>query len=646
MEEPQNIPDQRVVYPDVEDKKGPMTTPQNDQFQPLVDYCKKLHDKFSKSKYRDEKIKEIEDSNRVYEQKPEKENWPWDGASNIVLPLTTITIDNLEPRLVAGMVGKDPICSFEMVGQTEKDDITKLLEDWFNKTLKNEVYIHSKAMSIVHTLLKEGTYYSIPQYNIDKEKKRDFVYNPQGQIIVDPKTGIAQTEDLMITKREGCEVQTIPFTDILCADNIGTIDEWERADKGRIIRPTYAELQREKLKQGYLADRIGPWLLGYTEDKIPAESQSPTQRVFGVEVTGKEEVECVEWYISYFTKKDEEGTPEDQENFEEDKIIATISTKSGTLIRLRYQRDVHYDNSSIISRIRLFPEEGRSYGTGIYGKLKSVQNGGSEFFNTVLNAAYVCMVPWFFYEESAGIPNDMEIEPGKGIQVDSVKGILFPNFNVQPQVYISFIELFMQLWERIGSIANPQMGRPDDNKKTATEIMMVVQEGNIKFDYQAQSTRDEFVVFLRTIYDLYYQHMPYDYKHTYNGQPTLIPRQQMKRNFKFVLTGSTATANKMIERKESEDLYGLLSANPLCNPMAAIEDLLKAHGKTNLKKYINPQAKQMLDMLTVAPELPDVAKKYLATKQELTDEATGQPMSAGAQRINTTIKNKTAVPVA
>lgn len=644
IEEPQNLPEQRAVTPVLSDPIGTNTVPDNGKFQALVDYCKKLYDKFSNSKYRKEKIQEIEDSCRVYEQKPDKDDWPWENASNIVLPLTTITVDNLEPRLVSGMVGKDPICAFEMVGQTEKDDITKLLEDWFNKTLKNEVYIHSRTNNIVHTLLKEGTYYSIPQYDIDKVLERDFVYNEQGQIIVNPQTGMAQTEDIEVTKREGVEVQTIPFTDILCADNLGTIDEWERADKGRIIRPTYAELQRDKFKQGYLTDRIGTWLLGQKEDKI--KDPSPDQKVVGVEVTGKEVIDCVEWYISYFTRKNEEATEEEQDNFEEDRIVATIATKTNTLIRLRYQRDIRYANSSIINRIRLFPEEGRSYGTCIYGKLKSIQNGASDFFNSVLNAAYICMIPWFFYEEASGIPNDMEIEPGKGVPVDSVKGILFPNFSVQPQVYISFIEMFMQLWERIGSIANPQMGRPDDAKKTATEIMMVVQEGNIKFDYQSQSTRDEFIAFLKSIYDLYYQHMPYNYMHVYNGEPTLIPRKEMKRNFKFVLTGSTATANKMLERKEAEDIYQIGAQNPLANPLPFLEDLLKAHGKTNLNRYINPQAQQMLMALAENPELPQVIGNYISTKKEITGEVAGVPNTPAAKKINTTIKNKTSVPVA
>jgi hypothetical protein len=74
--------------------------------------------------------------------------------------------------------------------------------------------------------------------------------------------------------------------------------------------------------------------------------------------------------------------------------------------------------------------------------------------------------------------------------------------------------------------------------------------------------------------------------------------------------------------------------------------LLKAHGKTNLKRYINPQAKQLLDMMAVAPELPQVAQTYMMQKQQIEGEVNGVPNTPAAKRVNTTIKNKTSVPVA
>jgi len=280
----------------------------------------------------------------------------------------------------------------------------------------------------------------------------------------------------------------------------------------------------------------------------------------------------------------------------------------------------------------MFPEEGRSYGTSIYGKLKSIQDGASDFFNAILNIAYLVMLPWYFYDESAGLRGQKEIKPGMGVPVDNVKGILIPNFNINPAAYLSFIEMFIGLWERLGSIANPQIGRPGDEKKTATEIMMVVQEGNIKFDYQARTIKEEFICILKTLYDLYYQHMPYNKTLSMNGQEVPFPRQMMKRGYKFCLTGSTATANKMIERKEAEDLLGMAMNNPLMSPIPPLEEYLESRGKTDLQRYINPQARMLIDALTQNPEIPQVVAKYLQDKVQTEQVVTGGGNGGPIQR--------------
>jgi hypothetical protein len=81
------------------------------------------------------------------------------------------------------------------------------------------------------------------------------------------------------------------------------------------------------------------------------------------------------------------------------------------------------------------------------------------------------------------------------------------------------------------------------------------------------------------------------------------------------LSVSTASANKMIERKEAEDILMLSQGNPLMNPMKALEDVLKAYGKTDLAQYVNPEAKQVLQALFENPELPKIIAQYLMTKQ-------------------------------
>jgi hypothetical protein len=380
--------------------------------------------------------------------------------------------------------------------------------------------------------------------------------------------------------------------------------------------------KREGSGIGYLSDRIGKWLFHQkTGTDIPDDAKAPGQKVAGVEVHGKEVIESLEFYISYPIYKNEDEQWEEQKDFTEERILVTIAKDSKTIYRIAYLKDLNFKNESIVKRVRLFPEEGRSFGTPTFGKLRGIQNGASDLFNALLNIAYIVMIPGGFYEESSGLRGKVELEPGQWLKVDNVKGVLPFQYNINPAHYLAFMEMLISLWERAGSIANPQMGRPDDQKKTATEIMMVVQEGNTKFDYQSKTTRDEFLAILTTLYDLYYQYLPYKpISFVFNGEQVTIPRQAMRRGYKFSLTGSTAAANKMIERKEAEDLDTMASVNPLMNPMATLEDRLKAYDKTDLQRYINPKIKQIISMFMQNPELEQVVGKYMQDKEQIAAE--------------------------
>jgi hypothetical protein len=450
-------------------------------------------------------------------------------------------------------------------------------------------------------------------------------------MVIDPETQQPATADIIDVLFEGGEIKPIPFTDVLCPDNIGSVAEWEMCDKGVIIRPTYAELMRDKNKLGYLLDKVGPWLVPQRGNlKKKDDDKSPDEQVTGAEVTGKEVIKCVNWYISYPINRVEDAPEQEQDDFTEERIIATVTIDTGVLIRVGLLRDFNFSNECMLKRIRLYPESDRSYGTSMYGKLKSIQNGASDFFNTVINISTLCMIPWFFYDDTSGMKKETELYPGKGVPVDSVAGIKIPDFfKLNPGNYLQFIEVFMRLWEQVGNISNPQIGRPDDKQKTATEIMAVIQEGNIKYDYQANTTKDEFIGIIKTLYDLYYQHMPFNKMFIYNGEEVPIPRKMMRQRFKFVLSGSTASANKMIERKEAEDILMLSQGNPLMNPMKALEDVLKAYGKTDLGQYVNPEAKQVLQALFENPELPQIIAQYLMTKQT-TMEMVGTDTGKGA----------------
>lgn len=637
---------------DIEEPKvdlGPESRPETPKsLEKLIKHCIELYELFGKSEYREAKLKEIKDAREVYEQVEKKTDFPFKNASNKTLPLTAITVDNTEPRFVAALVGKDPIVQFNMEGVEKKDPGTLVVEDFFNKELKNVVAIENYTMMHTHQLLNEGTVFCIPRYLLEEKTVRDFVFDQKGQMVmktvdvpvpmIDPMTrqpainpmtgeplvqivkqptGEPEIADQTITEREGGKVEIVPFKDMFCADDLGTIDEWEAGDKIRVVNPTYAELMQKRGELGY--QNIGPWLLYERGDK---EKRTDDENI----ITGKETIEGIECHITYPINRDETLEEKDQSDFTEERIIVTIALKSRTIVRLLLNRELLWSNASIIKRCRLYPEQGKSYGTTIYGKLRSIQNGCSDMFNAVINIAYVTMIPWFFHDQRAGLKGEVDLYPGKGVAVDNVQGILIPQFRINPNQYIEFVNLFMSMWERVSNISDWNMGITNQTggKKTASEVLAVIQEGNISHNYRANTVRDEYVLILKTLYDLYYQYMPLNRQFTYEGKTSVIPRQLMKRDYKFNLSGSTDASNKMIERKTADDLFAMFGGDPLINPMKPRENVLRHYGVDDVTEWLNQAAFQLIQALQTNPEITQVVGKYLQDKAQIGAMVEGQ----------------------
>jgi hypothetical protein len=534
-----------------------------------------------------------------------------------------------------------------MENEQRQDDMTTLLETYFNNELQDVVKIEDIARDTVHMLLTEGTVYPIPKYDIDEVVRRDFVFEGQetpeqiaelqqigakllGGVYVAPD-GEPVTFEKQDSVFEGGKVEFAPFKDVFIPDDV---DDWEKAPVIRKVYPTYAELMRDKDKDGYM--NIGSWLLKEeTEKKLSQDQQSPAQELEGAKVSGKEVIECIECSVTYIYQK-EDDEKEDITDFTEERLVVQIALDKKIIIRLMLLRDVNFKNEHLVKRIRLFGRKGLSYGTSLYGKMKSIQKGASKTFNMAINIAEVVMIPWFLYTAKVGFKGDVKLKPGMGVPVDSVEGLYFPRFNINPSQMLEYINLWVSFWERLINISNPQLGRTGDQKKTATEILTVVEEGNITHNYRSTTIKEDFLSLLRTIYDLYYQNMPIEKTFLYNQEEVPIPRVQMARPYKFRLTGSTEMSNKVIERKEKEDLFTLTTQDPagVFNPIPIREDLLKSWGITETERYINPTIAQIVQLIQEVPQAAELFQQAVQQAMVLAQqvEEGGKQAAAGAMQ--------------
>jgi hypothetical protein len=611
---------------------APCADEANKGWKHLVEYCLDQYQKSKDSPYRSKKLDEIKHTVKVYNQDEEKADEIWDGEANYTIPLTTISLDNLEPRLVSALVGKKPYVAFEMENEQKKDEPTEILESWFNQELEETVGLEKVARSLVHKILQEGTVYPLPYYDIDEEIRRDFVFQEDIEQLVkdDPEKAaeIAQSvesgaytwsngilmdlgtaEPVMIDVQEstfeGGRVHFVPFEDVFVADDV---DNWEQAPVIRKVYPSYSQLMTDaKEKTGYM--NIGPWLYDI-EFEGSADTNTASQDYDQIRKNHKRVIECIECSVSYIYQDDDIESGKDNPNMVEERLVAQIALETGVLVRLARLRDIFHKNTHLLRRVRLFPEEGKSYGTSMGAKLESIQKGASKTFNTALNIAEITMIPWFLYTEASGLKRrykdkGIELKPGKGVMVDDVNAVHFPRFSINPDQMFNWINLWVGFWERLSSIGDLQIGRVNDKNTTATETMAVIQEGNIKHNYQGTSVKDDFLGVIRTLYDLYYQNMPFNKTFLWNGQQIPIPRGLMRRRKKFRLTGSTELSNKLIERKEKEDFYAQSAQDPNINPVKRAEELVKAYGYTETSEWISPNIAAVVEMIMQTPGLSE-----------------------------------------
>jgi len=617
----------------------------------LVDHIFTLYERFNNSQYRKEKLKEIERSRKDYaqEQDAKAKDWPWKNASSLNLPLTMVAIDNAVPRLVAALEGKgDEVCRFKDVG--EQDDL-QVLGDWFNNELIEGVDIRKNIRFFVQRLQLEGTTYVLPEYETNTEVRRDFVYEQVPA--VDPNTGLpisANTgqpimsledpdienlamveqikvddqgnmmfEDIVDTIHEGVKTNVLKFEEVLLPDDA---EDWENTDMLREVEHPYTKLL-EWQEQG---------VVGFQDIDDTLWSEGTVQQGEDQRVVSKRLIPCLEAHIAWDFQRNYER--EQGMYAGEEKIVALVTKGTRKLIRLCLQRDILFSNRKLIRRFRLFPEHGKAYGTSMGAKLKEVQKGGSSTFNLILNSAYVCMIPWYFYGQSSGLDKPIELMPGVGVPVSDASQVKFPAFSVNPTQYVPFINMFISMWERISSISDVQIGRAPEitgnRAQTATSTMMQVQEANIKHTYQAKTIQEDFADFLNVIYDLYYMRCPIETIWEQEGKIRFPGKSLMRQRKRFVLTGTTDSANRFIDRSDAETLYGQLGSDPIVSRPALVLDILRTYGKQDPDSYIDPNINQILALYQENPELVmAMAQQILVGMQAAQQAQAGKQVGGG-----------------
>jgi hypothetical protein len=613
---------------------------QSQEDSDLIKYIFDLYNEYKDSSYRQAKIKESADNRKKYSGIRDSKSFPWENCANYSMMLDAIVVDNIEPRIVSAVIGKERDIIQVNANTPEAVQFADKVEQFSEWALTHNVKWQKYVPQWVHDVLLDGTGYVFPHYE-EKTLKRGKRFHgpvpihPVDGARLDPKeaTSLAST-GVPVESETVDEIQTGPKTVFKVVNEFESINQvygpdlcidWDDTPTIRKRFVKYEDLEELSEANG------GPYM-NITED---LKSEKTSTRYTDDMPTGSrddqsvpertnEDIEVLDAYIKYNLGDDR------------DWCIVTVTARGKTLLRKQYVRDVYYGLiGKPVKRLVIFPDSGKQFGTGIPWKIRHHASAINDCLNQMIDSGTVQINPWFFYGSDAGIPDELDISPGGANPVvGNVASVQFPQLGVKAAVYVEFINLISSFLERLISLSSYQSGAEDSNMGqgagTASGMRMILQEAQIKHTYQSTPIKLQLEEIIKLDIMLYGWYIPSDAKIKVPGSEIFdaVDIEALQHDYDYSIMISDGAYNNMMARTEAQELLAISAQMPFVNQAEMFKDMLKAYDKKNPDMYLQPGFLELLQTVAQNPEIPQVVQKYIAQKQE---QLKDQQMQQGVQ---------------
>lgn len=580
------------------------------------EYVHRKWEEFARSPKRLKKLEDVRESELAYDQDPSDKSQPlWEGASDLVMPFLTISVDQLEPRIVAALVGREDIVRVNDFGKADRD-LAKAVEKLNNAVLDSMVMMRDEVKPLVHSVLRRGQAYVQVYWNYEETKTMTFAINQEtsrrmpaidddgNPLELPPGTyslGGFQVIESVAVAADGPSLQEVDMEDLFFPEKIS---DWEKAC---VVREYYLPWGEYKA----MATRNVTGWVQKTEDELsdlegalfskrPESGKilddSTEEDNLGTRDTdaskNKWELRCLEGHFMYDI--DGDGI--------EEKVICTVDEQTKTVLYL--MNNAHLDplNRKQIQKLCVLPDYGTGWGIPLYMKIKAVQNGAAQFVNMLINASVMQMIPVTYYEQGAGFKSqEIEVFPGAHIPVADVTKIHQVSFAPSAAAFKDMVQFFLSLWERLVVVSDYNIGRQKEGTtNTATGTLALLQEASISHDYMGAVLQGQFAKIIQIVHDLCYLNMGDKKAIEILGEP--MPRV-LSKNFEFQLTASTKSANRHVERMELGEAMAAAEkgvALGLVVPDEPLRDYLGTFKGLHVDRWMNGPLAQLFNRIRMA----------------------------------------------
>lgn len=426
----------------------------------------------------------------AYEARPavEKRSFPWDGASNLVIPIIAIHTDTLVAQIMAAIFKTDPIVYAKVLGDfgPESDTFKEAYQEFMQYVAiePRELDLYRVYREAYPECIKYGTVtLKCPWI----EKVRD-IYIPGGD-------GTGSAKDFLLKMEyQGPRPEKLPFTSFYIPPMAKTLEEADIKCHKQILLEH--QLEERKFTDVYEKTAVES-VLKVPDRTSPENEQVEKEETIGAKTVsgyGHKEWDVWECHMTW-RHADESFAP---------RMIVSYHEKSDTILR------VMYDNLEFewFVGMRMATRDDTYHGTGYAETLFSFQEGASETYNgyrdnqTVANTRIWRIAPDSKLNEGYRIYPSCKL-PAEKDEVEAIAHGDVSNINLDE------LRLLLELAERRSGVSPPQQGMgagATTGKRgiySAMGTLALMQEGNSRKDLNVSDMRDGHVRLMRLISHLY-----------------------------------------------------------------------------------------------------------------------------------------------
>jgi hypothetical protein len=505
---------------------------------------------------------------------PASRNFPFEGASRVVIAVTAEAANPIYSRLINSICGQVPMF---IVKATKKEmvDYVKPLQDWMEFYIRNVERIREEVKQALqeHVILGTSVYKTVR----DKDVRHRKSYGPDGKTILEqdvvvfdgPKTYWVPLDDFLVPEA-GANVQDAPAVFHRARVSWQTLKAWELSGKVQDVN---------EIQQYYVSHR--------TEI---AEYRSSLQKA---SINYLEEYELYEVWFDYDIDRSGQAVP----------LIGLWEPMSERFIQLRLNWYFHQRRPFTV--IPFMPVAGRIYGRGVGDMAEPYQEEVTTLHRIRDDNGVLANTRMYIAKRNApGMEKRPRIYTGKTFFVDDPTKDLIPF--AAADIYPSLVQEEMVLqghMEKLIGVGDYMQGRESPiagSRATATSTLALIQEGNKRVQQVMDEIHEGFKEIINYHVEIWNQFGVGDLPFKVLGEEagrqvveilTQPDKLELLGGIGFELSVSNATQNKEIQKQLILSLIQILQgyydrliqgamivANPQVPPLVkqTVEEVAKA----------------------------------------------------------------------